>query len=211
MASEQNTTGFVSKAKLSLQLLLSFMKIGAFTFGGGYAMIALFEREFVEKRKWIDHDEFLDLVAISESTPGPIAINSATYIGFKVAGFFGSLCATVGVVIPSFVIIYLISMFFEQFLSFELVAKAFRGVQVCVCYLILSAGIKLFRKSQKTAFSVIMFSVTCVILVIIEVLSLSFSSVYLILIGGVVGVLYFYMESLRNKSVSADNKKEAAK
>ena len=97
---------------LLFKIFFTMMKIGLFTFGGGYAMLALLENEFVEKRAWLEKDEFLDMVAIAESTPGPIAINSATYIGYKKAGFLGSTLATVGVCIPSVVIIFLISLFF---------------------------------------------------------------------------------------------------
>ena len=98
-------------------LFFTFLKIGAFTFGGGYAMIALLENEFVERKKWIEKDDFLNMVAIAESTPGPVAINSATYIGYKIAGLFGAAAATVAVCIPSFTVIFCISLFFDQFLS----------------------------------------------------------------------------------------------
>lgn len=107
--------------KKYFDLILSFLKIGAFTFGGGYAMISLLENEFVSEKKWIEKDEFLDVVAIAESTPGPIAINAATYIGYKTAGILGAVAATVSVCIPSLVIIYLISLFLDAFLSFKLV------------------------------------------------------------------------------------------
>jgi chromate transporter len=125
--------------KKYLSLFFTMLKIGLFTFGGGYAMIALLENEFVEKKKYIEKDEFLDMVAIAESTPGPIAINAATYIGYKQLKFFGSLMATIGICIPSFIIIFTISLFFDAFLSFTIVEYAFRGIQVCVIYLIFSA------------------------------------------------------------------------
>ena len=95
----------------------TFLKIGAFTFGGGYAMVALLQNEFVEEKKWVTKEEFLDMVAIAESTPGPMAVNSATYIGYRIAGTAGAAAATTAVCIPSFVVIYLISLFFDQFLS----------------------------------------------------------------------------------------------
>ena len=136
--------------KKYFNLFFTMLKIGLFTFGGGYAMLALIENEFVSKKGWIDKDEFLDLVAIAESTPGPIAINAATYIGYKQCGVGGSLAATVGVCIPSFVIIYTISLFLDVFLSLKLVAAAFRGIQVCVIYLILSAGIKMLKQMKKS-------------------------------------------------------------
>ena len=124
--------------KKYLSLFLTMLKIGLFTFGGGYAMIALLENEFVEKKKYIGKDEFLDMVALAESTPGPIAINSATYLGYQRLGILGSVVATLGVVIPSFVIIFTISLFFDAFLSLTLVEYAFRGIQACVEKLIAS-------------------------------------------------------------------------
>ena len=116
--------------KKLMTIFLAFLKIGAFTFGGGYAMIALLENELIEKKKWIEHDEFLNMVAVAESTPGPIAINSATYIGYHLAGFSGATVATLAVCIPSFLIIYCISLFLERFLSLTYVACAFKGIQV---------------------------------------------------------------------------------
>ena len=137
-------------------LFLTYLKIGAFTFGGGYAMVALLENEFIAKKKWIDKKEFLDMIAIAESTPGPIAINSATYIGYHIAGVPGAATATLGVCIPSFVIIYLISLFFDQFLSLKFVSCAFRGIQVCVVYLIFSAGVRMLKSLEKTAFNTVL-------------------------------------------------------
>jgi len=133
-----------------LAIFLSMLKIGCFAFGGGYAIIALLENEFISKRNWIDHDEFLDVVAIAESTPGPIAINVATYIGYKLKGFGGAVVATVGMCLPSFVIMYLVSLFYEQFMEITLVAAAFKGIQICVVYLIASSGLKMLKKMKKT-------------------------------------------------------------
>ena len=135
--------------KKHLSLFLTMLKIGLFTFGGGYAMIALLENEFVTKRQWIEKDEFLDMVAIAESTPGPIAINCSTYIGYKKEKLLGAIFATVGMVLPSFTVIYLISLFFNQFLSVSWVVAAFKGIQVCVIFLILSAGLKMLKKIKK--------------------------------------------------------------
>ena len=147
------------------------LKIGLFTFGGGYAMIALLENEFVSKKEWIEKDEFLDMVAIAESTPGPIAINAATYIGYKMLGCLGSLTATVAVCIPSFVIIYAISLFFDAFLSLTLVAYAFKGIQVCVIWLILSAGLKMLGQMKKTAFNILILSAVILCMVAFSVFS----------------------------------------
>ena len=135
-------------------LFWTFLKIGAFTFGGGYAMVALLEHEFVEEKQWVSREEFLDMVAIAESTPGPVAVNSATYIGYKIDGTAGAAASTVAVCIPSFVVIYCISLFFDRFLSLTVVAHAFRGIQVCVIYLILSAGLKMLRQLERNAFNV---------------------------------------------------------
>ena len=114
-------------------------------------MIALLENEFVEKKKWLEKSEFLDMVAVAESTPGPVAINSATYIGYKIAGFAGAAMSTLAVCIPSFFVIYGISLFFDQFLSLRWVSCAFRGIQVCVIYLILTAGLKMLKSIDKNA------------------------------------------------------------
>ena len=124
----------MQKFKTCLKLFLVMFKIGLFTFGGGYAMISLLESELVAKRKWLESDEFLNVVAIAESTPGPVAINAATYVGYKLAGVWGSLSATVAVALPSFSIIFLISLFFDAFLSLKYVAYAFDGIQVCVIF-----------------------------------------------------------------------------
>lgn len=168
-------------------LFFTMLKIGLFTFGGGYAMLALLENEFVEKKAWMTKDEFLDMTALAESTPGPIAINSATYIGYKKGGVAGSALATLGVCIPSFVIIFIISLFFDEFLKFELVARAFRGIQACVVYLIAAAGIKLLKSSVKDVFSVVIFALTLILCVCFSLFSVSFSSVFFILISGAVG------------------------
>ena len=173
------------------------LKIGLFTFGGGYAMIALLENEFVSKKKWIEKDEFLDVAAIAESTPGPIAINAATYIGYKNAGVAGAVVATLGICIPSFVIIYAISLFFDTFLSLTYVAYAFKGIQICVIYLILSAGLKMLKQMKKSAFNVIIVSATIVCMVTLSVLAVKFSTVFYILISGTIGVALYLLGRLR--------------
>ena len=175
------------------------LKIGLFTFGGGYAMIALLENEFVSKRKWIEKDEFLDMVAIAESTPGPIAINAATYLGYKMLGVFGSLTATVAVCIPSFFIIYTISLFFDAFLSFTLVSYAFRGIQVCVIWLILSAGLKMLKQMKKTPFHITVLATVITCMVLFSVFSVNFSTIFYILISGSVGLFIYLIGLLRKR------------
>ncbi|MBE6903275.1 MAG: chromate transporter [Ruminococcaceae bacterium] len=187
------------KQKNILSLFLTMLKIGLFTFGGGYAMLALLENELISKKKWIEKDEFLNMVAIAESTPGPIAINSATYIGYKRAGFLGSLSATIGICIPSFVIIYLISLFFDLFLSLSYVQYAFKGIQVCVVFLIFRAGLKMFKGIEKTLLSIIIFSLTIICMLAFSLFSVSFSAVFYILISGAVGIFAYLIGLLTKK------------
>ena len=178
-------------------LFLTLFKIGLFTFGGGYAMIALLENEFVSKKGWLEKDEFLDMVAIAESTPGPIAINAATYIGYKRFGFWGSLLATVAICIPSFLIIYTISLFFDLFLSLTIVAYAFRGIQVGVIYLIFSAGLRMLKKMKKTPFNVAILSAVVLGMILCSILAIKFSTILFILISGVLGIAFSLLPSLR--------------
>ena len=191
-----------SGMKKHLNLFFTMLKIGLFTFGGGYAMIALLENEFISKKKWIEKDEFIDMVAITESTPGPVAINSATYIGYKLLGFWGSFLATIAVCIPSFAIISVISLLFDAFLTLTLVSYAFRGIQACVIYLIMSAGLKMMKDMEKNIFNVIILTVTLACMVLFSVFSVSFSSIFYIIISGFIG-LFVYMIRLiharRNK------------
>lgn len=182
-----------------LTLFVTMMKIGLFTFGGGYAMIALLENEFIEKKKWIDKDEFLSMAAIAESTPGPIAINAATYIGYRIAGLAGSLASTVAICIPSFVIIYFISIFFDSFMQFTWAQYAFKGIQVAVIYLIFSAGIRMFTSMKKTAFNIIIVSAVTVIMIAFSLFSVSFSAVFYILICGTLGVMVYLVRNVAEK------------
>ena len=186
------------KFKTNLQLFLTMLKIGLFTFGGGYAMIALLEHEFVTKKKWLEQEEFLDVAAIAESTPGPIAINAATFIGYRRGGVLGSLAATLGMVLPSFVIIYVISLFFDRFLDLKPVAFAFKGIRVAVIYLILSAGLRMLKKMKKTPYTIIAVTLTVILMVTLTFLSVKLSAVIYILAGGVVGVAIWLISRARN-------------
>jgi len=190
----------VKKVKTLFDLFFTMLKIGLFTFGGGYAMIHFLDNEFVAKRKWLDSDEFFDLVAIAETTPGPIAINCSTYIGYKKMGFAGATVATLGMCIPSFSIIYVISLFFNSFLEIKWVASAFRGIQVCVVFLIISAGLKMLKKIKKTVFNLAVMLITFCAMVLFSLFSVSFSSIFYILIFGLVGLLIYTVGYLRNKS-----------
>lgn len=181
----------MQKFKTCLKLFLVLFKIGLFTFGGGYAMISLLESEFIAKRKWLESDEFLNVVAIAESTPGPVAINAATYVGYKLAGFWGSLSATVAVALPSFAIIFLISLFFDAFLSLKYVAYAFDGIQVCVIFLILNAGMKMLLKLERNVWNILITSLVIAAMVTLSVLSIAFSSVWYILITAGLALLLY--------------------
>ena len=189
----------MKKAKEYLSLFLTMLKIGLFTFGGGYAMIALLENEFVEKKKWLEKNEFLDVAAIAESTPGPIAINAATYIGYKNTGIIGSMIATLGICIPSFVIIYAISLFFDAFLSLTLVAYAFKGIQICVVYLILTAGLKMLKQMKKTVFNIIIISITLICMVVFSLFAVKFSTIFYILLSGACGVAVYLLGKIRKE------------
>lgn len=169
-------------------LFFTFFKIGLFTFGGGYAMIALLEEEFIQRRKWLDKDEFLDMTAIAESTPGPVAINSATYLGYKLAKVPGAATATVAVCLPSFLIIYAISLFFEQFTQLTVIANAFKGIQVCVIYLIFSAGVRMLKSLDKSLFAIGVFAAVMLVMVGLSLAGVSVSSILLILLSGAAGV-----------------------
>lgn len=169
-------------------LFFTFFKIGLFTFGGGYAMIALLEEEFIQRRKWLDKDEFLDMAAIAESTPGPVAINSATYLGYKLAKVPGAATATVAVCLPSFLIIYAISLFFEQSTQLTVIANAFKGIQVCVIYLIFSAGVRMLKALDKSPFATGVLAAVMLVMVGLSLAGVSVSSILLILLSGAAGV-----------------------
>ena len=193
---KRNTAGRLKSLWL---LFINMLKIGLFTFGGGYAMIHLLENEFVSKKKWIEEDKFMDLVAIAESTPGPIAINCSTYIGYKKEKILGAVLATLGMCIPSFTIIFFISLFFNQFLSIGWVASAFKGIQVCVVFLILSAGVKMLKKMKKKPFNLIVMAATFLCMAAFGVFAVSFSSIFYILISGFVGLLIYLIGYFKSK------------
>lgn len=169
-----------------LELFLSFFKIGAFTFGGGYAMVPLIQDEAIERKKWINEEEMMDIIAIAESTPGPIAINSATFVGYKVSGFWGSVAATTGVVLPSLIIIILIALFFESFLEIEIVSAAFKGIRAGVSVLILNAGLKMYRGLKKGFIAYLLIAIAFFLSIFID---FRFMSLILIVFGAIVGIL----------------------
>lgn len=179
------------------ELFMTFAKIGSFTFGGGYAMLALLDHECVEKKGWITADEMMDITAIAESTPGPIAINCATYTGYKQRGIRGAIAATTGMVLPSFVIIFIISSFFENLLEYRIVANVFRGIRAAVAFLIIRAAVKMIRKMLKQPagknMRIIFVSVFFVIIFTMNLIGVSFSSIYLILAAGAAGFMLYLL------------------
>ena len=176
---------------LLLDLFLSFAQVGLFTFGGGYAMIALIENTCVEKKRWITHDEMMNITVVAESTPGPIAINCATYVGYKQKGFAGALAATAGMVLPSFCIILAISKLLDHFLEITWIAHAFQGIKIAVGILILDAALRMLKKMQKKpaprAFMLSAFAA----MLLINVFSVRISSIILMLAAGLVSLVIF--------------------
>lgn len=170
-------------------LFLTFAKIGCFTFGGGLAMIPFIENECVEKKKWISSEEMMTLTVIAESTPGPIAINCATFVGYKKAGLIGAVTATLGMVLPSFLIIYVISLFFDDLLGIAWIARAFKGIKAAVGILILDAGLRMLKKMKKTAAGITMLVLSALAMLAVNLLELNVSSAFLIIAAGVIGVL----------------------
>lgn len=172
-------------------LFLTFAKIGFFTFGGGYAMISMIKNNCVEKKQWITHDEMMNVTVIAESTPGPIAINCATYVGYKQAGLWGSIIATLGIIVPSFVVIYAISMFLDNFLEIAVIANAFKGIKIAVGILILDAGITMVKKMQKKALPRAIMVCAFIAMLMINIFVWNFSSISLMLIAAVVSLAVF--------------------
>ena len=174
-------------------LFFSFFKIGLFTFGGGYAMISLIEDTCVEKKKWLTHEEMMHMTVIAESTPGPVAVNCATFVGLKHQGIPGSVAATLGVTMPSFLIIYLISTVLDHFLEYPLVAGAFRGIQVGVGLIIFRVGLKLAKKMKKTPLKLGILSVSLVTVLAANLVGWKISTICLLCLSGLVSLVSFTM------------------
>ena len=182
------------KERLRLDLFLSFLKIGLFTFGGGYAMISVIENICVDQKKWITHEDMMNVTVIAESTPGPIAINCATYVGYRQAGFSGAVASTAGIVAPSFVIIYIISMFLNHFLEITVIANAFKGIKIAVGVLILNAAWNMLKKAKKTPLSRGIILCAAIVMLLVNIFSWEISSITLMLIAGCVSLAWFLMQ-----------------
>lgn len=186
---------------LLIELFLTFAKIGVFTFGGGYAMISMIENACVENKKWISHDDMMNITVIAESTPGPIAINCATFVGYKQRGLIGAIAATMGIVFPSFAIIYLIAILMDDFLEITVIANAFKGIKLAVGILILDAALKMIQKMQRKPIPIAIMVCAATLMMITNIFSLKLSSVTLILAAGIVSLCIFKMKQRKTGNV----------
>ena len=173
-----------------LELFLTFLKIGVCTFGGGYAMLPMIMQE-VEAHGWADNATLLDFVGLSESTPGPFAVNIATFIGENSGGFLGALCATLGVVLPSFIIILAISYFLEQFMDIKWVVGAFWGIKIAVAILIIDAALRMFKKLEKKPLTFVLAALAFAAMMAVDILSLRISSVVIMLVCAVISFIVY--------------------
>jgi len=167
-------------------MFLTFFKIGAFTIGGGYAMIPIIQQEIVDKKKWIEEEEFLDIIAISQGSPGPIAINVSIFIGYRLKGLKGAITCMLGTALPSFMIILLIAMMFFQYRNNPIVEKVFLGIRPAVVALIASAVYKMYKSSQIKGIRILIAIASMLVIVFTNI-----SPVYLILVGGI-GAIFYY-------------------
>ena len=174
-----------------LELFLTFMKIGMFAFGGGYAMISVVENACVEDKHWITHDDMMNITVIAESTPGPIAINCATFVGYKKRGLIGAAVATTGMILPSFLIIYLVARFLDSFLEISWIAHAFEGIKLAVGILIIDAGVKMLKQIPARTMPRLIMACAFAAMLLIDILALRISSIALLLIAAAVSLVLF--------------------
>jgi chromate transporter len=189
---------------VAIELFLTFFKIGLFTFGGGYAMISLIQNACVEKKKWITHDEMMDITVIAESTPGPIAINCATFVGYKQGKLVGAIAATLGVTLPSFVIIYIISRYLDGFLEIGWIADAFHGIKLAVGILIIDAAVKMIKKLDKKFLSISVLICAFGVMILINANNLNISSMFLMLLSAFVGILVLFVKMITKKGGNSE-------
>ena len=185
-----------------LELFFTFAKIGLFTFGGGYAMISIIENQCVERKKWISSDEMMNMTVIAESTPGPIAINCSTFAGYKRAGIPGAFAATLGMVMPSFLVIYFISMYLDNFLELTIIANAFKGIKIGVGFLILNAGITMLKKMPKKKLSKVIMICSCITMLCINFFSWKISSISLMVVAAIVSLALFNIQEIQKQKGS---------
>ena len=180
----------MSKDRIRWELFFTFMGVGLFTFGGGYAMISVIEDICVHRKKWISHEEMMDMTVIAESTPGPIAINCATFVGYRQAGLSGAVMATLGVVLPSFGVIYLISMFLDDFLEIQIIAHAFKGIKAAVGILILNAAVNMLKKLPPDPLPKVIALCSFAAMFLADLFCVDLSSIVLMLAAGAVSLVF---------------------
>lgn len=185
-----------------LELFFTFAKIGLFTFGGGYAMISIIENQCVERKKWISSDEMMNMTVIAESTPGPIAINCSTFAGYKRAGIPGAFAATLGMVMPSFLVIYFISMYLDNFLELTIIANAFKGIKIGVGFLILNAGITMLKKMPKKKLSKVIMICSCITMLCINFFTWKISSISLMVVAAIASLVLFNIQEIQKQKGS---------
>ena len=182
---------------LIFELFFTFAKIGLFTFGGGYAMISIIENICVGKKKWITDDEMLNMTVIAEATPGPISINCSTYVGYKQKGIIGAVAATLGMILPSFCIIFVISMFLDNSLEITFIASAFKGIKAAVGILIIDAALKMLKKLKKTFISIVISVFSFAALLVFNIFSVNISSIVIMIAAAITGLSVYFIGSKR--------------
>ena len=173
------------------ELFFTFAKIGLFTFGGGYAMISIIEDICVEKKKWITAEDMMNITVIAETTPGPVSVNCATFTGYRQKGVLGAIAATVGLVLPSFIVIFLISLFLDRFLEYTIVANAFYGVKIGVGFLVLDAALGMMKKLPKDTLTRVLLWVGCGVILLTDLLSIHFSTIALMIICATISIALY--------------------
>lgn len=192
------------KKNILLDLCLTFMKIGLFTFGGGYAMISIIEDSCVKRKGWISHDDMMNIVVIAESTPGPIAINCATFVGYRQAGFLGALSATLGMIVPSFAVIYVIAMFWDNLLEITVISNAFQGIKIAVGILILDVAITMMKKISGKTLPCIIMGISFVIMLVINICSWKVSSISIMMTAAVINLAIFVFKDMQIRKGGAE-------
>lgn len=177
-----------------VSLFLTFLKISAFTFGGGYAMISLIEDEIVEKRKMVSEEDLSNIITISESTPGPISINVATYVGYKVAGNFGAICSTLGVVCAPFFVVIILFNILQSIQNNIIFQKAFWGIRIGVIALIIKVLLNMYKSCSKNIYSYIL-----ILIALILELFYNINAVYIILASFLIRLIMFFINSRKEK------------
>ena len=190
--------------RILIDLFFTFAKMGLFTFGGGYAMISLIEHTCVDQKAWITHDDMMNVTVIAESTPGPIAINCATFVGYRQKGFVGALVATLGMTLPSFCMIYLISMFLDDFLDIAWIANAFEGIKIAVGLLILDAALTMLKKARKKRITDVIMMCSFGAMLSIDLFALHFSTIALLLVAGIVSLILFVAQECTGRNGGAE-------